>query len=43
MKDSIFRVLLREAQPAILVLFAQISNNLTPRQRTRLLKIGGAV
>ncbi|EGY29583.1 hypothetical protein Rin_00004420 [Candidatus Regiella insecticola 5.15] len=42
MKKSTFRVLICEAQPIILVLFARISYNLTLRQRAHLLKLGGA-
>jgi len=40
MKNSTFRVLLCKAQPEILKHFANISKNLTSRQRDRILKVG---
>lgn len=42
MPKSTFRVLVCEARPYMLVLFACFSRNLTPSQRTHLMKFGGA-
>ncbi|CRL46926.1 hypothetical protein SGGMMB4_05898 (plasmid) [Sodalis glossinidius str. 'morsitans'] len=42
MPKSTFRVLACEARPALLVLFACFSRNLTPSQHTPLMKLGGA-
>lgn len=43
MPKSTFRVLACEARPAVLVLFACFSRNLTPRQRTDLMEMGSVL